>query len=301
MDIITPKPRVTSLLTNEQLALVERLRMVSARRFTNRSRGEHLHGKGGASTDFADYRDYAAGDDIRFVDWNIFSRLRRPYLKQFHREEELHVVALIDASASMHFEGKLDKARQLAAAFSVMGLFAGERVSVYAFNQARSSLRFTGPHRGRTSMRKIFSFIEGLEPGGDAPLERGVEMMLNRHTGRGAVVILSDFLTFGDLRRAANMLTSRGLEICAVQILGPTEIDPQVSSDLRLIDSESQVTLDISAAGELVNLYQEYRLAYQRHLENICRQRRGRFLSISAATSFDQVMFDELRRKGWVR
>src|SRR6478609_10401896 len=110
----------TSLLTNATLARVERMRMLPMRRRTNRSRGEHLAGKGGTSTEFNDYRDYVAGDDMRYIDWNIFSRLNRPYVKLYRHEEEMHVVILVDASTSMRFEGKLDLAKQLAGACGLM-------------------------------------------------------------------------------------------------------------------------------------------------------------------------------------
>ena len=80
------------------------MRLLPMRRMTNRSRGEHLAGKGGTSTEFNDYRDYSAGDDMRYVDWNIFSRLNRPYVKQYRHEEEMHVVILVDASATVLFE-----------------------------------------------------------------------------------------------------------------------------------------------------------------------------------------------------
>src|ERR687891_83807 len=102
-----PAPQLTTLLTTRDLDRLARLRLNMSRRFTNRSRGEHLAAKGGTSTEFCDYRDYAPGDDVRFVDWNIFARIERPYLKQFHHEEELHVAIIVDTSRSMLFEGKL--------------------------------------------------------------------------------------------------------------------------------------------------------------------------------------------------
>ena len=111
-----PAAQITSLLTNQELDRLGRLRLNATRRFTNRARGEHLAAKGGTSTEFCDFRDYSPGDDARFVDWNIFARINRPYLKQYHMEEEMHVVLLVDASTSMEFEGKLDLARRLAAA-----------------------------------------------------------------------------------------------------------------------------------------------------------------------------------------
>ena len=123
--------RLSTLLENDTIARLERLRMNVTRRFTDRRRGEHLTGKGGSSIEFSDYRDYVPGDDIRYVDWNIFSRLHRPYLKLYHQEEEMHVAILVDGSSSMVFDDKLHRAKQLAAAFGLMGLFGGERVTVW--------------------------------------------------------------------------------------------------------------------------------------------------------------------------
>ena len=121
MELTSSKSQYTSLFENDILSRLERLRVNPRRRRTNRSRGEHLSGKGGTSTEFSDYRDYVEGDDVRNVDWNIFARINRPYVKIYQHEEEMHVVILIDASSSMMFEGKLDRAKQLAAAFGVMG------------------------------------------------------------------------------------------------------------------------------------------------------------------------------------
>ena len=300
MELSTQKPQLTSLLPNEALARIERLRINSLRRRTSKTRGEHFASKGGTSTEFCDYRDYVEGDDTRFVDWNIFARLQRPYLKIYHQEEEMHVVILVDASSSMLFENKLQRAKQLAAAFGVMGLLNAERVSVYAVNRAEGAPQRFVPCTGRAKMRDLFAFLEGIEGGGDAPLEKEIEAMLKYHKGRGVAVILSDFFTFGDVKRAANMVFSSGLEIMGVQILGPSEIDPQLTGDIRLVDCESDHTLDVSSAADLLSLYQEYRGSFERQMTEICQQRSGRFLSTSAADPLEVVLFDLLRRKGWV-
>jgi len=297
---LTPRPQLTSLLANSVLDRLQRLRIRPASRRTSRSRGEHLSGKGGTSTEFCDYRDYVPGDDTRFVDWNIFARLHRPYLKQFHKEEERHVVLLIDASASMKFEGKLDLGKQLAAAFGVLGLLNNERVSVYASHQANDSPDRLPPCRGRASMRNVFQFIESIDGRGDAPLDQAAERLLRHHSGRGVCVILSDFLTFGDLKRGFNLLHSAGLEPLGIQILSPREIDPDLASDLRLVDSETQETLDISTSSDLMNLYQEYRQGLERELALLCQRRAGRFLGISSEMPVETVLFDQLRRRGWI-
>lgn len=300
MQPLAPLPQLTPLLANSVLDRLERLRIRPVGRRTSRSRGEHLSGKGGTSTEFCDYRDYVPGDDTRFVDWNIFARLQRPYLKQFHKEEERHVVLLIDASASMKFDGKLELAKQLAAAFGVMGLLNNERVSAYASHQADDAPDRLPPCRGRASMRGVFHFIEGVEGRGDAPLDRAAELLLRYHSGRGVCVILSDFLTFGDLKRGFNLLYSAGLEPFGIQILSPREIDPDLTSDLRLVDSETQETLDISSSGDLMTLYQEYRQGLERDLALLCRRRSGQFVSISSDLLVETVLFDQLRRRGWI-
>jgi uncharacterized protein (DUF58 family) len=291
---------LTSLLDNGVLDRLERLRIRPVGRRTSRSRGEHLSGKGGTSTEFCDYRDYSPGDDTRFVDWNIFSRLHRPYLKQFHKEEERHVVLLLDASTSMKFDGKLNLAKQLAAAFGVMGLLNNERVSAYASHQANDAPDRLPPCRGRVNMRTLFRFIESVEGRGDAPLERAAELLLRHHTGRGVCVILSDFLSFGDLKRGFNLLYSSGLEPFGIQVLSPQEIEPDLTSDLRLVDSETQETLDISSSADLMALYQEYRAGLERDLALMCQRRSGQFLPVSSATPVESVLFDQLRRRGWI-
>ena len=132
------------------------------------------------------------------------------------------------------------------------------------------------------------------------PVEQGIEHFLRQHSGRGVVVVMSDFLTAGDLRRAFNLVHSAGLEIFAVQLLGPSEIDPELTGDLRLIDCETLGNLDISSAGDLLALYHEYRTAHHAQLSALCQQRNGKFLSVSSGEPLERVVFDAMRRKGWI-
>lgn len=293
--------QLTLLLSNTTIARLERLRINASRRFTDKRRGEHLSGRGGTSIEFSDYRNYVAGDDVRFVDWNIFARLHRPYLKLYHQEEEMHVAVLIDASTSMQFGRKLGKAKQLAAAYGVMGLFGTERVSIVAFNSANTPPTALRPCSGRAGMGRLFPFIERLEGGGDLPLEHGVELFLKQHTGRGVIVILSDFLTLGDLTKAFNRLFSSGLEIYGVQILAESEIDPVVSGDTRLVDSETEQALDVTCNADLLALYQEYRVTHERSIASLCQQRSGRFVSVADTADTDWILFGLMLRKGWIR
>ena len=257
--------------------------------------------RGGSSTEFSDYRDYSEGDDIRYVDWNIFSRLGRPYLKLFHHEEEMHIVLLIDASSSMTFDGKLDQAKRLAAAFGVMGLFNQERVSVASFRSEDDPPRKLRPTTGRGAMPKLFAALDAIESGGSVSLEKGVELLLREHRGRGVCVVLSDFLTYGDPAAALTRLVSAGLEPFALQVLAPVELDPDLAGDLRFVDSEGAGTLDVTAGSDVVSLYHDYRQRFQHRLHKAATQRGGRFAFVSSDTPLKAILFDQLQRAGWIR
>lgn len=291
----------TSLLPNDVLARVEKMRLNPLNRRTNRMRGEHLSGKGGTSIEFSDYRDYVPGDDMRYIDWNIFARLNQPYLKLYAHEEEMHVAILLDSSTSMAFEGKFDLARQIAASLGVMGLMNVERVSVYTCGPGGPEAPFLKPCSGRVALKKFFGFLENVQVGGEIPIEQSVETVLSQHSGKGIVVLLSDFLTFGDIGRAFNLLHGSGLEIYAVQILGPAELNPELTGDLRFVDSETNQTVDVSSVGELLGLYHAHLDGLQEYLAAEARRRSGRFLRISSDDALKDVLFDKLLRRAWIR
>lgn len=295
--------QLTELLSNNTLGRVERMRLNPICRLTSRHRGEHLSGRGGASMEFADYRDYSPGDDIRFIDWNIYSRLKRPYLKLFRLEEEMHLVIIADASESMAFDGKFELARKLAAALGVMGLFGNERVSSWCPN---ANSEFTGPDffpacQGRVNLRKFLRFSEEAKAGGAMTFDSAVDYVLKHHQGKGVAVLLSDFLTFGNISRSMNALFSSGLEIMAVQILSPAELDPELASDARFVDSETESNLDVSSGGDLLSIYHEHRLDHTDNLAKMCKQRSGRFISVSSAMTVENILFDIMTRKGWIK
>ena len=157
------------------------------------------------------------------------------------------------------------------------------------------------PTTGRASLKRLLSFLERVEPGGEYPFERAVGDVLGRHRGRGVAVLVSDFLTFGDLPAAFNRLHAAGLEPWAVQVLAPEELEPDLSGDVRLVDSETATVLDVTRAGDLLDLYREHLDALHGELYALCRQRGGRFLSVSSDEPLDAVLFDTLRRRGWLR
>ena len=284
-----------SLLPTGVLRRLERLRVAPRHRRTNRAIGSHLTGRGGSSMEFADYRDYSPGDDTRFIDWNIYSRLRRPYVKLYHLEESLHVLVLVDSSASMAYDGKLTMAQQLAAAFSVMALRGGERLSIVA------DMPRLKPTTGIPAIPKAMHAIASISPGGQEPIEAGIERALRRHRGKGVAVLLSDFFSSGPLERACNVLHHSGLEIFALQVLSPAEISPDLSGDWRLEDCETGAVVDVDSAETLSEIYRDHSQRLQSEVAALCRQRHGRHLVIDSSADINTVLFDRLLRQGWLR
>jgi hypothetical protein len=178
----------------------------------------------------------------------------------------------------------------------MVGLLNGERVSAYVSN---GGARLPAC-RGRASLRRMFGFLESVQAAGPEPLEAAMESLLKHHRGRGVCVVASDFLSFGDIPRGLNRLYAAGLEVLGIQILAPTEIDPQIAGDFRLVDAETQGTLDVSSTAELLAIYDEHRRAHEAELASGCARRGGRFVSISSESSVESVLFDVLRRQGWL-
>lgn len=296
----------STLLSPEALARAERLTLVTRRRLTARGAGGHRSARGGRSLEFKDHRPYSRGDDVRQLDWSLLARTRRPWLRIFHDEEEQHVAVLVDASASMGFEHKLLRARQLAAAFGAMVLRAGDRVSVHAFGGTAGSGRGTMGLRGRAGLTPLLAFLEGCaDARGAEPLERALTALVPRLTGRGALVVLSDFLTAaslgGGLARAANLCAGAGFEPIGVQVLGPSELAPTLDADVRLVDSETEVTLDVASGEELLQRYHACLRAQQRELAAMCAGRGGSFVRVDAAQEPLALLYGPLRQSGVLR
>ena len=290
------------LLSPKTVNRLERMRFNPRQRLTSRHRGDHLRGRGGSSTEFSDYRDYSPGDDTRFIDWNIFSRLQRPYLKLFHLEEEMNVVIIVDGSKSMDFDGKFEMAQKLAAALSTIGLHSNEKVSLYLVQDSNRSVpEHISPSSGRFHKNAFFQFIENAQAGGSLQLHEGIEQVVKHHTGKGLAIVISDFMTIGDMNKAFNLLFSNGLAPYALQILSPAELNPELSGDIRFVDSETASTLDISAVGSLTEIYQEYLSNLQTNISEQCQKRSGLYACTDSHTQEDDILLNTLVRRGWIK
>lgn len=264
-------------------------------------KGERRSMRKGASTDFADYRDYVQGDDLRHIDWNIYGRLEQLHLKLFEEYQDLTLHILIDASASMDFgtPSKVRFARQLAAALGYVALSGHERVCVEAFSG--DAVQRLAPCRGKGSTRKLFGFLDGITAGGGTNLESASKAYVARNRAKGIAVLISDFFDEAGFEGALRRLNAGRSDVYAVHVLAPEEIDPQLTGDLKLIDSESGAFAEVSMSRALLKRYNQNLDGFVEEVRSYCAARGVGYLPVSSDISFERLTLDLLRKGGLLR
>ncbi|HVU85761.1 MAG TPA: DUF58 domain-containing protein [Pirellulales bacterium] len=291
----------TPLLTPELLVQLERLELVSRKIFRGRIKGERRSLRKGQSVEFADFRSYVPGDDLRFVDWNTYARLDRLFLKLFLEEEDLHFYALIDASESMHFgtPSKLEFAKRLAAALGFIGLIRSDRVKIETLGQSAAR---PGPSlRGRASMWRMVDYINSIQPGETTSLATGIKNFCLRNSGRGIVVVISDMLDKHGYEEGLRFLTAQRMDPYVVQVLSEEELEPDLKGDLRLVDSEDADEAEITVSLPLLRRYKQTLSAFVGGVQEFCTRRGMGYLLARSNQPVDQMVSGYLRARGLVR
>ena len=288
------------LLSPQFVRKIERLDVVSRKILAGKMQGERRSKKRGQSVEFADYRPYVAGDDLRFIDWNLYARLDRLFLRLFMEEEDLSVALLLDVSRSMDWgdPSKLGYAKRVTAALGYIGLVHHNRVHVYTF--ADSVVGQLANLRGRRPVPRLFEFLKTrrVEAGGSLAGVCSRFAVLHRH--RSVVVMVSDFLDKGDLSEALKPLAGDRYDVYAIQLLAPQEVDPsggQLAGDLRLVDCEDDQVTEVSMSAALVKRYKANVTAYCQHVRQQCQRRGIAYLFSDTAVPFDQLVLRYLRDK----
>jgi uncharacterized protein (DUF58 family) len=290
---------MTSPLTPEELRMLEGFRLNPRRAFRGGVRGERLTKRRGLSIEFADYRDYTEGDDLRHLDWNVLARLQTPLIKTYQDEEDLAVYLLVDHSASMEFgtPTKKEVALRLAMAFGYVALGAQDAV-MPATVPAREPARTI---RGRSGFGRLAFWGEQVRQGSAErvkPLSQSLREFLSTGPRPGVVMLLSDGLD-PEVTTQLKVLGSRGFELNFVQILAPEEMDPDLEGDLRLIDAETGAMVEITANSYALKAYREALGAHNESLAEACRRAGGRYLRTKTTDSLASLIRGPLRREGW--
>ncbi len=268
-------------------------------------KGERRSTKRGTSVEFADYRSYTRGDDLRRLDWNIYARLDRPFIKLLEEEEDLAVHLLLDSSASMDWPRDGEKAhkfgfaRGVIAALGYIGLIEGDTVSVTSLS-GREWKRW-GPHRGRAQALGMFDFLGTIEPSGDTALNPVLKAYAMQGGRAGLCVLVSDMFSPDGYLEGLDALLSRGHELVLIHILSPDEIDPPMRGDLRLIDSETEAEQDVTLDEGVRMRYRRRLEAWLAEIAETCRGRDVRYIRAVSDSSWERLVLYHLRRVGILR
>lgn len=269
-------------------------------------KGERRSHKRGTSIEFADYRNYAPGDDLRRMDWNIYARTDRPLTKLYEDEEDLAVHLLLDCSASMDWtaeggDASLSKflyARRLFAGLGFISLATNDRLMMAALGGGAA---FFGPVRGRGHGVSLLRFVGGLAARGQTDLNAALKQYALRAGRPGLVVVISDCFSPPGYMDGVNALRSKGCEVALIHILSRDEMEPPLAGDLRLIDVETGAGQEISLDSRMRDLYIRRVREWREGIHAECARRGIHYVFAPTDAPWEKVILYDLRRLGLVK
>lgn len=295
-------PSTQTLLDPAFLKKLEALSLVSKRVFAGQTKGERRSNKRGSSIEFADFREYALGDDLRYVDWKAYGRLEKLFLKLFVEEEDLSIHLLVDTSKSMDFGSpvtKADYARRLAAALGYVALSEYDRVLLTSFSGGLNEPM--PPLRGKPGVFPFFQFLETKLPvGGETRLGDALTQYAARTKTNGIAVVISDF--FDETHeRGIKALLSRRFQVVLLHVLDEEELHPTLTGDLRLVDAETGAAREVSISPQLIAEYEAGVQRFCKSLTDMAAKFNLDYVLASTGVPFEDVVLKSLRGRGLVR
>ncbi|AIE83932.1 DUF58 domain-containing protein [Fimbriimonas ginsengisoli] len=289
------------LLEPREFRLLDGMRLNPRKSFPGRVRGERLTRKKGISIEFADYREYSEGDDLRHLDWNVLARLDSPVMRTYQDEEDLAVHLLLDLSPSMEFgePSKLAQARRLACAVGYIALSGGDAVLPRALGPREPNVRAL---RGRAGFPRLSQWAETARPPerNRDSLAASLRGFVNAGTRTGIALLVSDGMD-PEAATAIRSLGGRGHEVWFLQVLSDIELDPDLEGDLRLLDAESGSPVEITANSYVLKEYRKRLEEHNNSLVEAVRRVGGRHALIRADEPLEAVIKNVLKRDGWTQ
>jgi uncharacterized protein (DUF58 family) len=286
----------------EFLKKLERLRLIAKRLDWAGAKGEHAASRKGYSLEFSDYRRYQRGDDLRYVDWNIYRRLDRLLLKVFTAEEEMNIYLLVDASRSMAFPAataavepaKIDYAKKVAAALGYIGLKNLDRVGGAAFSSSLQAPLKLG--RGRTQILRLFGFLNRLSCAGATDLRAAMHKFTTLFPHPGLVVVVSDLFDPAGWRAAVEELARKKYQVLMIHIVAEEETQPDFLGDVALVDAEGNRERRLFVDAELTRRFEDELANYFRDIESTCASLGIDYLRTTTRVPFDEFVLKSLRQ-----
>jgi uncharacterized protein (DUF58 family) len=290
-----------ALLDESFLRKLEVLSLATRRPVHGQLKGVHRSRRVGAGMVFSDYRPYAAGDDIRNIDWGIYLRMDRLVLKLFEEEADLPIYMFIDASRSMDFgsPSKLDYARRIAAGLAYVALLNHDRVNLVAY--ADGVVQSLPTRRGKNQAPQAFSFLESITASGETSLNATLRRFFGSPRTRGLAVVISDFLDPEGIEPGFAVLRRFRHEVVVIHTIAPEERDPQLPEEVVLVDAEDGTSAELEITPSLLEAYRERFKEHVREIEAYCRKYGWAYLPASTSIGFEDLMLKMLRAEGWLR
>lgn len=309
-------PSEPLLLEEKTRRKLEQLMLSASRVRAGAIKGDRRSIKRGTSIEFADYRNYTAGDDLRRLDWNVYARLGRPFIKLLEDEEDLAVHVILDASASMDWGNetaedhhKLLFAKRLFAGLGYVSLATNDRLMMAVLGgevaagtvASASHLSHWGPVRGRGQSVALLRFAHQIKAGGVVDLNQGLRDYALRGGRPGLCFVISDLFSPTGFIEGLNTLLGKGYEVVMLHVLSPDEVTPPLTGDLRLVDVESGAIQEVSIDAGMRDLYTRRLAAWRDDLRAECTRRGVHYLPLVTDAQWEKVILYELRRIGIVK
>ena len=266
--------------------------------------GKHLVSTYGQTVEFADYREYQLGDDIRRIDWNLFSRFEKYFLKLFTDERQMQVQIFLDCSASMGKDNEQKSAYAIAtaAAMGYLAVHNMDKVSFHVMRENKSENPF-GTIVGKQAFFRAIGQLENVSFDLDSDIESCVLSCPDTSSNNGLTVIISDFFTDSNWKKAVDYLCYKKRQVLLVQILTPEEADPSYDGHVNLIDSEAVDLSDtknmkIKITRSMQKAYEEALKDFKLDMKNFCSKRGVDYITICTDTPIEKVLFSELLKVG---
>ena len=287
-----------TLLDTDFLKKLERLTILTKKVITGRLKGEKRSRKRGQSVEFADFRNYVPGDDIRFIDWNTYARLEKFFVKLFVEEEDITIYILIDTSKSISFgtPPKILYAKKLAASLGYIGLSNLNRVIISEMKFG--SNKDTKAMRGKSEIHRMLNFLDELEADGKTTLAESTRIFALKHKRKGFLIIISDFLDKAGYEAPLRNIIARDLDVFVFQILSANEYEPELTGDLRLVDSEDEEYAEVTISDRLIKSYKKTLSDYCSQIKNFCLKRGISYLFTLTSYPFEEMIFNYLKTAG---
>ncbi len=269
--------------------------------------GSHRTNTYGQTIEFADFREYVLGDDIRRIDWNLYSRFEKHFIKLFVDERQMHIQLFLDCSASMSrvSNAKAEYALRTIAALGYLSVHNMDKLSMYLMKDEKC-VDLYGMIVGKDAYYNAVKKLEDVEFEGATNISAAVSNCLNIGNNDGLTVIVSDFLTDNDWKKAVDYLLYRHRQVMLIQILDPIDIDPTYNGKIFLRDAESDNMLDSVNLKMRINpsTYKAYRTAlaeYIGDMKSFCSSRGVDLITVRSDSSVEKLIFGKLAERSVVK